>query len=117
LKLVEEKMEIKIAKSISILILWLLILFSLGLGKVRAEVYTVDITHDSSGWHITPCPLPGVSGDTWRFTNSSSDTIFLFIIYCAGKQSNNFPTLAPGDSVDHQIGVWELEVEVRSPHH
>lgn len=110
-------MENRIAKSISILILWLLILFYLCLGKARAEVYPVDITHDSLGWHITPCPLPGVSGDTWRFTNSSSDTIFLFLIYCVGKQSNNFPTLAPGDSLDHQIGLWEWVVEVGSPHY
>jgi len=97
----------RIFESVWTLTLWLLVFSSLGFGEAKAEVYPVDITHDTSGWHITPCPLPGVSGDTWRFTNSTSDTIFLFIPVCVAKQISNFYILAPEDSVDHQIGGWE----------
>lgn len=105
----------RIFESVWTLTLWLLVFFCLGFGEAKAEVYPVDITHDTLGWHITPCPLPGVSGDTWRFTNSTSDTISLFIPVCVAKQISNFYILAPEDSVDHIIGMedWGISVKVR----
>jgi hypothetical protein len=107
-------MRNRIFKSILTLILWLLIFSSWGFGQVRAEIYPVDISHDTLGWHISPCPLPGVSGDMWRFTNSTSDTVRLFIPICVGKQNTHFYIVAPGDSVDHLIGEedWGVWVTV-----
>jgi hypothetical protein len=118
LKLVEEKMENQIYKSIWTLALWLLMFFCLGFGQTKAEVYPVDISHDTLGWHITPCPLPGVTGDTWRFSNSASDTISVFIVspVCGRKQNPRFYILAPGDSVDHLIGAGDGRVAVTLLH-
>lgn len=100
--------------SILTLILCLVLVFFLGFKKAKAEIYPVDISHDSLGWHITPCPLPGVSGDTWRFSNSASDTIYLSIPLCVKKDNSSFfYLLAPGDSVDHLIHEWEPGVQVR----
>jgi len=62
------------------------VFFLLAFGQSKAEVYPVDISHDTLGWHIASCPLPGGSGDTWRFINSASDTILIFILMCVGKE-------------------------------
>ena len=108
-------MRNQIVKSLFLLILLSSVLFLLAFGQSKAEVYQVDISHDTLGWHVTPCPLPGFSGDTWRFTNLTTDTISLFIPICVGKQISNFYILAPEDSVDHFIGMedWGISVRVR----
>lgn len=100
------------------LILWttvieLLICYSVVSAQEKDEIYQVNITHDTSGWHISPCPLPGILGDTWRFTNSTSDTIYLAIPICVGKENTHFYTLAPGDTVDHLVGGMDWGVWVR----
>lgn len=53
---------------------------SAGLSAEKEQHYQVQITHDMSGLHVAPCLLLGTLGDTWRFTNSASDTIYLFIL-------------------------------------
>jgi len=108
-------MENRIFKSIWTLSVSVLILFSLGFSQARAEVYPVDISHDTSGWHINPCPLPGIGGDTWRFTNSASDTVYLFIPVCVGKQSLYRYLLAPGENVDHLIDGRQWGVKLGAP--
>jgi hypothetical protein len=54
-------------------------------------------------------------GDTWRFTNSTLDTIYLYILACAGKQDPLSYILAVGDSVDHTIGDIDGLVRVMLP--
>jgi hypothetical protein len=111
-------MKSRIIKSIWILTLWFLIFFCLSFVQAKAEIFPVDISHDTLGWHITPCPLPGVTGDTWRFSNSTSDTIRVFIVIpvCGGKQNPRFYMSAPGDSVDHLIGAGDGRVAVTLLH-
>ena len=81
----------------------------------KSDIYQVQITHDTSGLHVSPCTLPGISGDTWRFANSTSDTLYIFILMCVGKQDSPFFYLAAGDSVDHTIGMWDALVQVMMP--
>ena len=81
----------------------------------KSVIYHEQITCDVSGLHIVPCPLPGMLGDTWRFTNSTSDTIRLNIFVCVGKQDPLFYILAAGDSVDHTIGGIDGFVRVLLP--
>ncbi len=93
----------------------LLTCFSVVFAEGRAEVYQIDIDYDASGLQISPCPLPGISGDTWRITNSTSDSVRLFIPICVGKSNPNFYVLAEGDSVDHVIGAWDAGIRVVQP--
>jgi hypothetical protein len=81
----------------------------------KGEVYHVDIDYDTSGLHISPCPLPGIAGDTWRITNCTSDSVRLFIPVCVGKRNPYFYALAVGDSVDHVIGAWDAGLRVMLP--
>ncbi len=81
----------------------------------KGVIYHEQITYDVSGLHIVPCPLPGTFGDTWRFTNSTSDTVNLAIFICVGKQDPNYYILASGDSVDHAINAIEAFVRVAMP--
>lgn len=81
----------------------------------KSVIYHEQITYDASGLHIAPCPLTGTFGDTWRFTNSTSDTVHLFIFVCVGKQEPLFYILAAGDSVDHAISAIEAFVRVTLP--
>lgn len=108
------KMRNQIFGSVWILTLCLLMFFSFNLGLAKAEVYPVDISHDTLGWHITPCSLPGVSTDIWRFTNSASDTIQIFILIQVKKQSDHFYILAPGDTAYHLIGACDGGILVKS---
>jgi hypothetical protein len=81
----------------------------------QSVIYHEQITYDVSGLHIAPCPLPGIIGDTWRFTNSTSDTIYLRFYACVGKQDPFFYILAAGDSTDHTIGGIEAFIIVTLP--
>jgi hypothetical protein len=81
----------------------------------KSSIYQVQITNDTSGLRVTPCPLPGISGDTWRFHNSTSDTIYLSILMCVGKQDFPFYFLAAGDSVDHIISMWDAALRAIIP--
>lgn len=78
----------------------------------KSNLYQIQITHDASGLHIAPCPLPGISGDTWRFFNSTSDTLYLIIPMCVGKQYFPLYFLAAGDSIDHTVDIWDAQVRV-----
>jgi hypothetical protein len=85
------------------------------LAQGKSNIYQVQITNDTSGLHVTPCPLPGISGDTWRFHNSTSDTVYLSILMCVGKQDFPFYFLAAGDSVDHIISMWDAALRAIIP--
>jgi hypothetical protein len=105
----------KIGKRIS-RILWtsaiaLMLLCLPVLAQEKINIYHIQITHDTSGLRVTPCPFPGIPGDIWRFTNSTSDTVYLHIFACA-KQNPSFYYLAGGDSVDHVIGISDGLMEV-----
>jgi hypothetical protein len=69
----------------------------------RGEIYEVDILHDQQGWHIEPCPMPGINGDTWRIKNLSSDTVWVRVMIIADDKNPSGYILAPMDSVDHTI--------------
>jgi hypothetical protein len=109
------KMRIKLFLILSIATLELLICSSVAVAQEKGEIYQIDITYDTLGLYISPCPLPGISGDTWRITNLASDTIYLLIPLCVGKKNPHAYTLEPGDSVDHLIGVWDAELWVFLP--
>jgi hypothetical protein len=67
------------------------------------EIYEVDILHDVQGWHIEPCPIPGIDGDTWRIRNLSSDTVDVWVLIVVGDKAPFRYILAPMDSVDHPV--------------
>lgn len=101
------KMRNRIFLILGTAVLELLMCGSLVFAQNTREIYQIDITCDTSVLHITPCPLPGISGDTWRFINFTSDSLQLRIPICVGKKQFNIYTLASGDSVDHVIGMWD----------
>jgi hypothetical protein len=106
------KMRIKLFLILSIAALELLICSSVVVAQEKGEIYQIDITYDTLGLHISPCPLPGISGDTWRIINSTPDTIYLFIPVCVGKGNSHSYILADGDSIDHVIGAWDFGLRV-----
>ncbi|MGB8657472.1 MAG: hypothetical protein WCE90_06760 [Candidatus Zixiibacteriota bacterium] len=103
-----------ISKFAWMLALWIFVLFAFGLEFAKAEVYPVNVSHDSLGFHVTPCPLPGVFLDTWRFRNLTSDTVLVFIVMCVKEQNSNWYVLAPGDSADHSVGASDAWVRFRA---
>lgn len=85
---------------------------SAGFAQERGQIYEVDIVHEEQEWQIEPCPMPGIDGDTWRIRNLSSDTVCAQILMIVKDKEPFFYTLAPMDSTDHVIGVWDCGIIV-----
>ena len=90
----------------------LLLCCSLVFAQERGEIYEVDILHDGQGWHIEPCPMPGLDGDTWRIRNLSSDTVCVWVLVMVGDKNPFEYILAPMDSVDHPVSWAACGIEV-----
>jgi hypothetical protein len=90
----------------------LLLCCSLVSAQEKGETYEVDIVHEEEEWRIEPCPMPGLDGDTWRIRNLSSDTVCVMVKIMVKDGEPFLYTLAPMDSTDHLISVWDCGIIV-----